>query len=95
FRGIQKSLDTFDRQLPKRGIEVTEPPVEDGETMTVGMAVTYQKPGAPPLVLRGRVTARYRGEVIAHMADVYEPGIREAFEAWAREHGRGLTGSYV
>src|SRR5688500_17332827 len=55
FRGIKKSLDTFDRQLPKREIEVTEPPVEDGDTMTVGMAVTYKKPGAPPFVLRGRV----------------------------------------
>jgi hypothetical protein len=95
FRGIKRSLDTFDRKLPKRAIEVTEPPVEDGDTMTVGMAVTYQKPGAPPLVLRGRVIARYRGEVIAEMADVYDDATREAFERWAREHGAGLSGSYV
>ena len=95
FRGIKKSLDTFDRRLPKRTIEVTEPPVEDGDTVRVGMAVTYQKPGAPPLVLRGRVSARYRGEIIVEMADVYEDGVSEAFERWAKEHGAGLSGSYV
>ena len=95
FRGIKQSLDTFDRRLPKRTIEVTEPPVEDGETMTVGMAVTYQKPGAPPFVLRGRVFARYRGDVIVEMRDEYADGIDDAFAAWAREHGQGLSGSYV
>ena len=95
FRGIKKSLDTFDRLLPKRSIEVTEPPVEDGETMTVGMAVTYDKPGAPPFVLRGCVFARYRGDVIVEMRDEYADGIEEPFVEWAREHGQGLSGSYV
>ena len=95
FRGIKKSLDTFDRKLPKRGIEVTEPPVEDGETVTAGMAVTYQKPGAPPLVLRGRVFARYRGDVIVEMRDEYADGVQDAFLKWAPEHGQGLSGSYV
>jgi hypothetical protein len=95
FRGIKQSLDTFDRRLPKRSIEVTEPPVEDGETMTVGMAVTYQKPGAPPFVLRGRVFARYRGDVIVEMRDEYAEGIHDSFVAWAREHGQGLSGAYV
>ena len=95
FRGIKKSLDTFDRQLPKREIEVTEPPVEDGDTLTVGMAVTYKKPGAPPFVLRGRVFARYRDGVIVEMRDEYADGIHDAFVTWAREHGQGLSGAYV
>ena len=95
FRGIQKSLDGFDRRLPKRGIEVTEPPVEDGETMRVGMAVTYQMEGRRPLVLRGHVTARYRDGVIAFMADEYVPGVHEEFERWVREYDPSIGGSYV
>src|SRR5688500_9439147 len=48
FRGIRLSLEGFDRRLAKRTIEVTEPPVEEGDRLSVGVSVTYTKPGAPP-----------------------------------------------
>ncbi|MGH7896970.1 MAG: nuclear transport factor 2 family protein [Candidatus Binatia bacterium] len=95
FRGFKKSLDGFDRKLPKRSVEITDPPAEDGERMTVGWSAIYDKPGAPRLVLRGRSTARYRGDVIAELVDEYPDGMGAEAERWAREHAPGLDASYV
>jgi len=94
LRGLKKSLDGFDRRLPKRALEVTEAPKEDGETVTVGWAATYRKAGAPPLVGRGRTSARYRGEVIALLVDEYPKGAGPAFAAWIRDHAPELDASY-
>jgi hypothetical protein len=95
FRGLKKSLDGFDRKLPKRSIEVTDPPTEDGDSMTVGWVVTYEKAGAPPFKLRGRSTARYRGEVIVELVDEFPDGMSDEAERWVRDHAPELDASYV
>ena len=54
LRGLKKSLDGFDRRLPKRVIDLVDGPTEDGEVVRVGWTATYTVPGAPSFVLRGR-----------------------------------------
>jgi hypothetical protein len=95
FRGMKRSLDGFDRQLPKRAIAVTEPPSEDGERMTVGWSATYEKPGTPPFVLRGRSTVRYHDGVIAELVDEYPDGMDQEARDWLQKHAPGLDASYV
>jgi hypothetical protein len=57
--------------------------------------VTYVKPGAPPFVLRGRSTARYRGDQIIHLVDEYPAGMADEAASWARAHAPDLDASYV
>jgi hypothetical protein len=93
--GLKKSLDGFDRRLPKRGLAITDPPVEDGDAMTVGWTATYEPSGAPAFVLHGRSTVRYRGEVIAELVDEYPDGMSDAVERWGRAHVPGMDASYA
>jgi hypothetical protein len=95
FRGIKKSLDNFDRRFAERRPEITDPPAESGDSVSVGWAVTYVKPGAPPFVLRGRSTARFGGERIVHLVDEYPDGMADEAARWARAHAPDLDASYV
>lgn len=95
LRGMKRSLDGFDRKLPKRAVAITEPPSEDGERMTVGWTATYEKPGAPPFVLRGRSRVRYRDGVIAELVDEYADGMDAEATGWLQKHAPGLDASYV
>jgi len=94
FRGIKKSLDGFDRRFAERRPEITEPPAEAGDTLSVGWAVTYVKPGAPPFRLRGRSTARYRGERIVHLIDAYPDGMAAEAETWLGAHAPDFDAAY-
>ena len=94
FAGIKKSLDGFDRRFAERRPEITEPPAEAGDTVSVGWAVTYVKPGAPPFHLRGRSTARYRGERIAHLIDEYPDGMAAEAETWLGAHAPDFDAAY-
>ena len=94
FAGIKKSLDGFDRRFAERRPEITEPPAEAGDTVSVGWAVTYVKPGAPPFRLRGRSTARYRGERIAHLIDEYPDGMAAEAETWLGAHAPDFDAAY-
>jgi hypothetical protein len=95
LRGLKKSIDGFDRRLSKRSLEVTEAPKQEGDTITVGWAATYRKPGAPALVGRGRTTARFEGDLIVELRDEYPDGAGAAFQSWTRAHAPGLDASYV
>lgn len=95
LRGMKKSIDGFDRRLPKRALAVTSPPLEKDDSVSFSWTATYSPPGAPPLVLRGRSTARYRGESIVSLCDDYPDGVDAEVQAWARQHAAGLDVSYV
>lgn len=95
LRGLKKSLDGFDRRMPKRELGVTDGPTESGETITVGWTATYSPPGVPPFVLRGRSTARYRNGVIADLVDEYPDGMDAESSAWVRAHAPGLSAAYT
>jgi len=95
FRGIKKSLDNFDRRFAERRPEITDPPAEAGDSVSVGWAVTYVKPSAPAFVLRGRSTARFRGDRIVHLVDEYPDGMADEAASWSRVHAPDLDASYV
>ena len=95
FRGIKKSLDGFDRRFAERRPEITDPPAETGDTVSVGWAVTYVKNGAPPFRLRGRSTAHFRGERIAHLVDEYPDGMAAEAETWLGAHAPDFSAAYV
>ena len=56
---------------------------------------TYTVPGAPDFVLRGRSTARYRGDAIVELVDEYPDGMDAEAAAWAVAHAPGMNASYV
>jgi len=93
FRGMKKSLDNFDRKFVERRVEMTAPPQVEGDTLMLDWLVTYERPGAPPVPLRGRSVARYEGESIAHLKDSLSN--EDAVMSWMAKHGAGLDPSYV
>jgi hypothetical protein len=95
FKGIKKSLDGFDRKFATRDIEVTSGPEVSGDEMQVGWKVTYTKPGVPTFVLRGRSTARYAGDKIAHLCDAYDAAMDAQMAAWQRDSGMAIYASYT
>ena len=93
FRGMKKSLDNFDRKFVERRVEMTAPPQVEGDTLMLDWLVTYERPGAPSVPLRGRSIARYEGESIAHLKDSLSN--EDAVISWMAKHGAGLDPSYV
>ena len=94
FRGIKKSLDGFDRKFPTRTLGITSPPAVEGDTVTIGWMGTYERPGAPPLTIRGVSVARYTGDQIKELSDTYGDDGGAAAE-WFRAHGADVNGSYI
>src|SRR5262245_64440460 len=97
LRGIKRSLDGFDRRLGKRTIDLVEAPVEEGDTVKIIWTATYATPGAPPFVLRGRSTARYRGDAIVELVDEYGDETDEEAGAWIQRYAPdlGLNAAYL
>lgn len=93
FRGMKKSLDGFDRRFAERRIEMVAPPKVEGDTLTLDWLVTYERPGAPPVPLRGRSVARYAGDAIARLTDTLVGD--EVVASWFAKYGEGLDPSYV
>jgi ketosteroid isomerase-like protein len=95
FRGIKQSLDGFDRKFATRSVGVTAPPAVEGDTVTIAWTGTYERPGAPPLTIRGRTVARYAGDLITNLSDSYADDNAAETLAWMRAHGVGVNFSYV
>jgi len=95
LRGLKKSLDGFDRRLAKRTLALADGPTEDGDGLTFGWTATYVAPGAPPFVLRGRSSARYRDGLIVELVDEYPDGMDAEAAAWSRAHCPGMNAAYV
>lgn len=95
FAGIKKSLDGFDRRFATRDIALEDAPVVEGDTVRLAWAVTYGRPGDPPLVLRGRSAATVVDGVIVRLVDSYEARAAEVFTTWLAAHGKDLSPSYV
>jgi hypothetical protein len=95
LHGLRKSLDGFDRRLAKRELGLVDGPTEDGDQVTLGWTATYQAAGAPPFVLRGRSTARYRDGVIALLIDEFPDGMDAEAAAWTSVYAPGANPAYV
>jgi hypothetical protein len=95
FKALRKSIDSFDRRMDDRTIDVLSGPETSGDEIRLGWAVTYAKAGAPDFVLRGESIARFEGDRIIHLRDRYPDGHNEEIEAWIHDHAPDLDPSYV
>ncbi|MEO8701691.1 MAG: nuclear transport factor 2 family protein [Kofleriaceae bacterium] len=93
FRGIRKSLDGFDRKMTSREIVASEPPTEEGDTVTLKGFVRYSRGAAPPIELHAVIVARFEGDRIAAMHDTFT--LDGAAMKWLGANAADLDGSYV
>ncbi len=95
FRGIQKSVNGFDRRFATRTIAVVSGPDVDGDEIRLGWTVTYTIDGAEPFVLPGRSRAVFRDGKIAELEDAYDPSVTASALAWQSANGVTFDPSYV
>jgi hypothetical protein len=93
LRGMQKSLDGFDRKMSHREIVPTAPPSEDGNRVTLNGFVRYQRGESPPIELHATIVATFEGDRIAHMHDTFT--LDRAAAEWLGRHAADLDGSYT
>lgn len=87
---LEGAVDGFDRLMDKRVLEFT-PPTTEGDTVSTHWTARYSKAGAPDLQIGGTETARFEGDRIAYLQDVFDPGTEEAIADWMTQHGGSLT----
>ncbi len=88
---LKGGVDGFDRKMDKRTPDFNTPTVE-GNTLEMRWTVTYQKAGAPDLVISGVETAVFEGERIALLRDTFDPEAQKAMGEWMAKHGAKLQG---
>ena len=88
---LRGGVDAFDRKMDKRTPDFRTPSIE-GNTLEMKWTVTYQKAGAPDLVISGVETAVFEGDRIAHLRDDFDPEAQKAMGEWMAKHGAKLQG---
>ena len=88
---LKAGVDGFDRKMDKRSPDF-QPPSVEGNTLTMNWTVSYQKAGAPDLVLKGVETAVFEGDRIALLRDDFDPEAQKALGEWMEAHGAKLQG---
>src|SRR5262245_1452645 len=83
-------LDRFDRRFASRRIEVLEAPREEGDSVRVRGRAIYTADGAPELAFELEEIARFSGDRIRHLEDVYPPAEEERLAAYLKAHGARL-----
>jgi len=94
-RGLKRSLDGFDRRLPKRTLGLTAPPTITADRVEAPWTATYAPAGAPPLVLRGHSAVRVEDGLIVELVDTYPDGMDAEAAAWTTAYAPGLDVGYV
>ena len=88
---LKGGVDGFDRKMDNRIPEFQTPTVE-GNTLQMRWTVTYEKAGAPDLVISGVETAVFEGERIALLRDQFDPDAQKGMGEWMAKHGAKLQG---
>ena len=86
---LKGGVDGFDRKMDKRSPDFQTPTVE-GNTLVMKWTVSYEKAGAPDLVLSGVETAVFEGDRIARLRDDFDPEALKAMGEWMAKHGAKL-----
>ena len=86
---LKAGVDGFDRKMDKR-TAVFQAPRVDGNTLENRWTITYEKAGAPDLVISGRQTVVFEGELISRLRGDWDPEARERMNKWMAEHGAKL-----
>ncbi len=88
---LKGGIDAFDRKMDKRIPDFHAPTVE-GNTLVMKWTVTYEKAGAPDLVISGIETAVFEGDRIALLRDDFDPEAQKIMGEWMAAHGAKLQG---
>ncbi len=88
---LKGGVDGFDRKMDKRSPDFHTPTV-DGNTLVMKWTVSYEKAGAPDLVISGIETAVFEGDRIARLRDDFDPEAQKAMGEWMAKHGAKLQG---
>ncbi len=88
---LKSGVDAFDRKMDKRSPDFQTPSI-DGNTLSMQWTVTYEKSGAPDLVISGVETAVFEGDRIALLRDDFDPEAQKRMGEWMAEHGAKLQG---
>ena len=88
---LKGGIDAFDRKMDKRIPDFHTPTVE-GNTLVMKWTVTYEKAGAPDLVISGAETAVFEGDRIALLRDDFDPEAQKTMGEWMAAHGAKLQG---
>ena len=83
-------MDGFDKKMDRRTISF-EDPVETGDTVTTDWQVTYTLSGCPDLVITGKEIAKFEGDRIAHLEDVFDASAENTMRSWMTEHGARIA----
>ena len=83
-------LDAFDRRFESRGIELTEGPFEEGDTVRIVGSAIYRSPGVPELVLSLEERATFEGDRIALLEDIYDRAKADEATAYIEAHREKL-----
>ena len=86
---LNGGVDAFDRKMDKR-IPDFQAPTVNGNTLVANWTVTYEKAGAPDLVISGVETAVFEGDRIARLRDDFDPAAQKAMGEWMAEHAAKL-----
>jgi hypothetical protein len=86
---LKGGVDGFDRKMDSRRPDFQTPTL-DGNTLVMKWTVTYQKTGAPDLVLAGVETAVFEGDRIALLRDDMDPAALKEMGQWMTEHSGKL-----
>ncbi len=88
---LKGGVDSFDRKMDKRTPDFNTPTVE-GNTLEMRWTVTYQKAGAPDLVISGVESAVFEGDRSVLLRDDFDPEAQKAMGEWMANHGAKLPG---
>jgi ketosteroid isomerase-like protein len=83
-------LDRFDRRFASRRVELVEGPREDGDAVWLRGRAIYTADGAPDLAFELEETARFTGDRIRRLEDLYTDDEKDRLAAYMREHGARL-----
>ncbi len=87
FRDV---LDRFDRRFASRRVELVEGPREDGDAVWLRGRAIYTAERAPDLAFELEETARFSGDRIRYLEDVYTAEEKERLVAYVKAHGARL-----
>jgi hypothetical protein len=88
---LKASVDSSDHRFDVREF-VGEPEISaQGDEVTMIFTIRYRIEGAPDLEINGTEIARFRGNQIVQMDDVFDDASLASFAAWMEKHGALLA----
>ena len=88
---LKTSVDSLDRRFDKREFIGLPDISASHDTITMDFTVRYQKDGVPDLLISGKEVARFSGDQIQQMDDVFDDTTLADFATWMEKYGALLA----